>query len=99
LGLTSGFGNPATYQIQNTNGSLRPITQTRPDPLCGSDLIGGGQRAGELNGTGTQCLLFNAYGRTLQPKSERFVGLSVLTHDFTPDMTGQMEVGYARTRY
>lgn len=99
LGLTSGFGNPATFQLQNANGTLRPLGQTRPDPLCGSSQIGGGLRAGELNGTGTQCLLFNAFGRTLQPKSKRIVGLSVLTHDFNEDVTAQVEMGFARTRY
>jgi len=99
LGLTSGFGNPATFQIQNANGTLRPVTQTRPDPLCGSSQIGGGLRAGELNPTGTQCLLFNAYGRTMQPESKRIVGLSVLTHDFNDDVTAQVEMGFARTRY
>lgn len=36
LGLTSGFGNPATYQVQNVNGTLRALTATKPDPLCGS---------------------------------------------------------------
>jgi iron complex outermembrane receptor protein len=99
LGLTSGFGNPATYQIQNVNGTLRPATATRPDPLCGSSLIGGGLAAGELNATKTQCLLFNSLNRDMQPESERMVGLSVLTHDFTDTMTGEFEVGFARTRY
>jgi iron complex outermembrane recepter protein len=99
LGLSSGFGNPATFQIVNANGSLRPLTQTRPDPLCGSDLIGGGIRAGELNPVGNQCLLYNALGRTMQPKSERMVGLSVLSHEFRDDLKAQVELGFARTRY
>jgi len=99
LGLTSGFGNPATYQVQNVNGTLRALTATKPDPLCGSPLIGGGLAAGEKNATGTQCLLFNALNRDMQPKSERMVGLSVLTHDFSDTITGEFEVGFARTRY
>jgi iron complex outermembrane receptor protein len=99
LGLTSGFGNPATFQLQNANGTLRPITQTRPDPLCGDASIGGGLAAGEFNPTRTQCLLFNALGRTLQPESERMVGMSVMTHDFNDELTAQVEVGFARTRY
>lgn len=99
LGLTSGFGNPATFQIQNVNGTLRPTTQTRPDPLCGSASIGGGLAAGEVNPNGTQCLLFNALGRTIQPDSERMVGMSVLTHDFNDTTTAQLEVGFAKTEY
>ncbi len=99
LGLTSGFGNPATFQLQNLNGTLRPATQTKPDPLCGSPLIGGGLAAGEMNPTKTQCLLFNALGRTMQPESERIVGMTVMTHDFNADLTSQVEVGFARTRY
>jgi len=78
---------------------LRPITQTKPDPLCGSASIGGGLAAGELNPTKTQCLLFNALGRTMQPESERIVGMSVMTHDFSDTLTAQVEVGFARTRY
>jgi len=99
LGLTSGFGNPATFQIQNANGSLRPASQTVPDPLCGSEQIGGGLEAGELNPAGTQCLMFNAFNRALQPDSERMVGLSVLTHDFNDTTTAEVEFGFARTRY
>jgi iron complex outermembrane receptor protein len=99
LGLTSGFGNPATFQIRNTNGTLRPATQTVPDPLCGSDQLGGGLAAGELNPAGTQCLMFNALNRALQPESERIVGLSVLTHDFNETTTAEVEFGFARTRY
>ncbi|MFZ9585700.1 MAG: TonB-dependent receptor plug domain-containing protein [Pseudohongiellaceae bacterium] len=99
LGLTSGFGNPATYQVQNVNGTLRPTTQTRPDPLCGSSQIGGGLAAGEVNPTRTQCLLFNALNRDMQPKSERMIGMSVITHDFTDTLTGEFELGFARTDY
>ncbi len=99
LGLTSGFGNPGTFQIQNANGTLRPLTTTRPDPLCGSPLIGGGLAAGEVNPAGTQCLLFNSLNRTMQPDSKRMLGMSVVTHDFTDTMTGEVEFGFARTRY
>ena len=98
-GLTSGFGNPATYQVQNVNGTLRSTTTTRPDPLCGSSLIGGGLAAGELNATKTQCLLFNALNRDMQPKSERINGMAVMTHDFNSTTSGELEVGFARTRY
>ncbi|MDR0780785.1 MAG: TonB-dependent receptor, partial [Pseudomonadales bacterium] len=97
LGLTSGFGNPATFGIRNTNGALR--TQTVPDPLCGSAQLGGGLGAGELNAAGNQCLMFNALNRALQPESQRIVGLSVLTHDFNATTTGELEFGFARTRY
>jgi len=99
LGLTSGFGNPATYQVQNLNGTLRPTTQTRPDPLCGSSQLGGGLAAGELNPTRTQCLLFNSLNRDMQPESERMVAMSVLTHDFSETLTGEFEVGFAKTDY
>jgi len=99
LGLTSGFGNPATFQIQNVNGTLRPATQTVPDPLCGSDQIGGGLAAGEVTPAGNQCLMFNALNRALQPESERIVGLSVLTHEFNDTLRGEFEFGFARTRY
>ena len=43
LGLSSGFGNPATFQRQNPDGTLPGLaTSSIPDPLCGSELIGGG---------------------------------------------------------
>jgi outer membrane receptor protein involved in Fe transport len=102
LGLTSGFGNPATFGIRTRNpatGAITTTTRTAPDPLCGSSQLGGGLAAGELNAAGNQCLMFNALNRALQPKSERLVGLSVLTHDFSDTTTGEFEFGFARTRY
>lgn len=99
LGLSSGFGNPATFAIRNLDGSERPASQWQPDPLCGSPLLGGGLAAGELNPQGNQCLLYNALGRASQPESTRIVGLSTLTHELTERISAEIELGFARTRY
>ncbi len=45
------------------------------------------------------CLLYNALGRALQPKSQRINALTTISHKFTDTLTGDFEVGYARTRY
>ena len=97
LGLSSGFGNPATFQRQNPDGTLPGLaTSSIPDPLCGSELLGGPLPAGEINTTGTPaCQLFNALGRASQPEAERIIGLSTLTHEFTDTMSAQVEVGFA----
>lgn len=99
LGLTSALSNPGTFQVQNPNGTFRPVSQTVPDPLCGSAQLGGGLAAGERNSNNTQCLLFNSLNRALQPDSKRIVGMSVLTHDFNETTTAEVELGFARTRY
>lgn len=99
LGLSSGFGNPSTFAIRNLNGTDRPPSSWTPDPLCGSPLIGGGLAAGELNPAGNQCLLYNALGRASQPESTRINGLSTFRHDLNDNITAQVEVGFARTRY
>ncbi len=99
LGLTSPSGNPATY-LPRVGAARAPGAQQRPDPLCGSPLIGGGLAAGELVvAPNPQCNLFNALGRDQQPESKRLIGLSVLTHDFSDTITATVEAGFARTRY
>ncbi|HEY4212094.1 MAG TPA: TonB-dependent receptor [Steroidobacteraceae bacterium] len=105
LGLTSGFGNPATFQYQNATGPQpSAVLASIPDPLCGSPLLGNGGVSGLGNGvvnrTGTpSCLLYNALGRTLQPESKRFNGLTTIEHKFSDTVTGDFEFGFARTRY
>jgi iron complex outermembrane recepter protein len=101
LGLTSPSGNPATFAPRIAATGVRaPTSQWRPDPLCGSPLIGGGLAAGELlTAPNPQCNLFNALGRDQQPDSKRLIGLSVLTHDFSDTITATVEAGFARTRY
>lgn len=104
-GLTSGFGNPATFQEQVT-GTVQPsaVKGSIPDPLCGSPLLGNGGPSGLANGfiqtTGTPaCELYNALGRTLQPESKRMNGLTTIEHNFSDTVTGDFEIGFARTRY
>ena len=104
-GLTSGFGNPATFQEQVT-GTVQPsaVKGSIPDPLCGSPLLGNGGPSGLANGfiqtTGTPaCELYNALGRTLQPESKRMNGLTTVEHKFSDTVTGDVEIGFARTRY
>ena len=105
FGLTSGFGNPATFQYQNAVGPQpSAVVASIPDPLCGSSLLGNGGPSGLGNGvvnrTGTpSCLLYNALGRTLQPESRRLNGLTTIEHKFSDTVTGEFEVGFARTRY
>jgi len=103
--LTSGFGNPATFQYQ-VAGPTQPsaVAASIADPLCGSPLLGSGGPSGLANGvkstTGTpSCLLYNALGRALQPDSQRMNGLTTIDHNFTDTITGEFEVGFARTRY
>jgi len=103
--LTSGFGNPATFQYR-VAGATQPsaVAASIPDPLCGSPLLGSGGPSGLANGvvnkTGTpSCLLYNALGRALQPKSQRINGLTTISHSFTDTITGDFELGVARTRY
>ncbi len=91
--LQSGFANPGSFTNLTTH-------QRMPDPLCGSDLIGGGLRAGFVNPVNhNQCMLANSLGRALQPESKRLVGLAELHHDFGHNVNGQLEMGFARTRY
>ena len=53
-----------------------------------------------VNTAGTpSCLLYNALGRALQPKSQRINGLTTISHNFTDTITGDFELGFARTRY
>lgn len=101
LGLSSGFGNPATFRWRNATGPQPTVPQSStPDPLCGSPLIGGGLAAGEINTTGTPaCQLFNALGRASVPDAQRLVGLSTLRHEMTDTITAELEIGFARTRY
>lgn len=103
--LTSGFGNPSTFQYR-VAGATQPsaVAASIPDPLCGSPLLGSGGPSGLANGvvnkTGTpSCLLYNALGRALQPESRRLNGLTTIDHSFTETITGSFEFGFARTRY
>ena len=104
LGLSSGFGNPATFQYRNRTGvqPALPVSAI-PDPLCGSSQLGGGPSglaAGVPVTTGTpSCQLYNALGRALQPQSTRINGLTTISHDFSDSVTGDFEMGFARTRY
>ena len=104
-GLTSSFGNPATFQYQIAGGPQpSAVKASIPDPLCGSPLLGNGGSSGLANGfvstSGTPaCSLYNALGRTLQPQSQRMNGLTTITHSFTDTITGDFEIGFARTRY
>ncbi len=99
FGLSSGFGSPGTVQTRVSSGTARFV----PDPLCGSSSLGGGPSglaAGVLSTTGTpSCLQYSALGRGLQPQSQRINGLGTVTHKFTDTITGDFEVGFARTRY
>jgi iron complex outermembrane receptor protein len=105
LGLSSGFGNPSTFQYRNKTGVQPSATLASiPDPLCGSTQLSDGGPSGLANGvvntTGTpSCLLYNALGRALQPKSKRFNGLATISHNFSDTLTGDFELGFARTRY
>lgn len=103
-GLTSGFGNPSTFQYRNATGPQPAATVASiPDPLCSSSQLGSGPSGlanGVVNTTGTpSCLLYNALGRALQPKSQRINGLATISHNFTDTITGDFELGFARTRY
>ena len=104
FGLASSFGNPATFQYRNKTGVQPSATVASiPDPLCGSSLLNAGVSGlanGEVNTTGTPaCRLYNALGRGLQAKSQRLNGMTTITHNFSDTVTGDFEIGFARTRY
>jgi outer membrane receptor protein involved in Fe transport len=97
--LPSAFANPGTLNA-NTSGVGPP--QFIADPLCGSDEIGGGIGAGLVNFTGPTdnfCRMSLALGRAIVPEVEQLNGLAVATHELTPDITAQVELGFARARY
>jgi outer membrane receptor protein involved in Fe transport len=92
--LQSGFANPGSF-TPGLTGSI--VAGRRPDPLCGDSSLGSGLIPGFV--VGSQCLIANSLGRTLQPESERYNGLAVITQEFGNDITAQFEVGYAHTEY
>jgi outer membrane receptor protein involved in Fe transport len=92
--LQSGFANPGSF-TPGLTGSI--VAGRRPDPLCGDSSLGSGLIPGFV--VGSQCMIANSLGRTLQPESERYNGLAVITHNFDNAVSAQFEVGYAHTEY
>lgn len=88
-GLLSGFGNPGSFQP----GGFPTI---RPDPLCGSELLGGPPRAGILDGR--FCRLSLALGRALVADVERLTGLANANYQITPTVEANLEIGFSRNR-
>lgn len=101
-GLTSTFANPGSFQpLDPTTGDdLGPFV---PDPLCETDAIGSGLAAGVIaplpGGAGPGCIMSLSLGRAIVPEATQANGLAVATHDFGTGLTGQVELGFARTRY
>ncbi|MDT8398809.1 MAG: TonB-dependent receptor [Pseudomonadales bacterium] len=94
--LQSSFANPGSF-VPGSTGSI--VAGRRPDPLCGSQTLAPGLRAGVLNAAGNGCLNINSLGRTLQPDHTRINGLAVVTHDLGHGITGEYELGFAHTEY
>ncbi|HEX7079528.1 MAG TPA: TonB-dependent receptor [Gammaproteobacteria bacterium] len=104
FGLTSTFANPGSYQpIDPATGAV--LGPNVPDPLCGTDTVRSGLAAGVVAplpgppGTGLGCIMSLSLGRAIVPESTQANGLAVATHDFGGGLTGQVEIGFARTRY
>ena len=103
-GLTSTFANPGSYRpIDATTGAvLGPFV---PDPLCGTNTIKSGLAAGIVAnlpgppGTGQGCIMSLSLGRAIVPDATQLNGLAVATHDFGNELTAQVELGFARSRY
>lgn len=81
-GLHSGYGNPGTYTGVGDG-------VTRPDPLCGSPLIGGAPSLLSMNPAGylqgNRCRENLTTFRTLEPREDRVVGMAVGTMKFSGD--------------
>jgi iron complex outermembrane receptor protein len=90
--LPTSFANPGSFWA-STGGP--PI----PDPLCGSDELGGGISAGYFAPNTTACQMSLGNGRSIAPDVEQLNGLAVATHDFSNSVTAQVEIGFARARY
>lgn len=103
-GLSSTFANPGSFRPLDpgTGAVLGPYV---PDPLCGTDTIKSGLAAGWVAplpgppGTGNGCYMSLSLGRAIVPEATQANGLMVATHDFGDELTAQVEVGFARTRY
>lgn len=103
-GLSSTFANPGSFRPIDpvTGANLGPNV---PDPLCGTNAIKSGLAAGWVAplpgppGTGNGCLMSLSLGRAIVPQATHANGLMVATHDFSDDLSAQIEVGFARTRY
>lgn len=90
--LPSSFASPGSFWAQTGGGAIA-------DPLCGSDLLGGGVSAGYRVSNTTACQGSLGLGRTIAPDAERLNGLAVATHEFGDTLRAQVEIGFARTRY
>ena len=94
ISIQSSFGNP---------GSLQPPTATGPrgrvpDPLCGSEeLGGGGLRAGIR--VPNRCGLLLSFGRNIVSETERLVGLATVEHSLSDNLTAEVEMGFAQGRF
>jgi iron complex outermembrane receptor protein len=104
FGLTSTFANPGSFRPADPITGA-PLGPNVPDPLCGTDTIKSGLAAGIVSnlpgppGTGTGCVMSLSLGRAIVPESTQLTGLAVATHDFSSDLTAQVEIGFARARY
>lgn len=85
----SSFGNPP---------SLQPgaIPTRFPDPLCGDASLGGPPRAGIVDGS--RCALLLSLGRGVVGKVERTNGMVTARHDFSDDLSANLEIGFSRAR-
>lgn len=90
--LPTSFANPGSFWASTGGGAI-------PDPLCGSEQIGGGISAGYFVPNTTACQMSLGNGRAIAPDAEQLNGLAVATHDFSDLVTAQVEVGFARARY
>ena len=97
----SPSGNPGSFTPVSPEGQR--MGPTFPDPLCGSEQIGGGLEAGFATPFGPpgsrRCRLQLSLGRNLVASTERLVGLAVIDHSFGDNLDAQVDFGFARGRF
>ena len=97
ISIQSAFGNPGSLQPPSAMGAGGRF----PDPLCGSDELGGGIRAGiPVTGMGPgSCGQLLSLGRNIVSETERLVGLATIDHTFNDNLSAEVEMGFAQGRF
>lgn len=97
ISIQSSFGNPGSLQPPSAMGAGGRF----PDPLCGSEELGGGLRAGiPVTGMGPgRCGLLLSFGRNIVSETERLVGLATIDHTFDDNLRAEVEMGFAQGRF